>query len=87
MVNHDASIKIMIITMPIASAGRTALMLGEWFGAPRKVSAMATTQNAPTATATAGVMTSSSRRERTGQSFSPRRDVLCAGDGPLGEYG
>jgi hypothetical protein len=87
MVNHDASAKTMITATPMASADRTALMLGEWFGVPRKISAMRTTQNAPTATATAGVMTSSSRRERTGQSFSPRRDVLCAGDGLVGEYG
>jgi hypothetical protein len=87
MANHDASIKTMIITTPMASADRMTLVLGEWFGALRKISAIRTTQNAATATATAGAMTSSSRRERTGQSFSPRRDVWCAGDGPVGEYG
>ena len=46
---------------------------------------MRTTQNAMTATATAGMMTSSSRRERTRQFFSSRRDPLCLAGVALGE--
>ncbi len=89
LVDHDASAKTMITTTPSATANRMALsrteLLGEWIGAPCKVPAMPTTQNATAVTATAGMTTSSNRRERTGQFFNPRRDLLCVADGPVRE--
>ena len=84
IVNHAASTKTTIITTPIASADRMAPSraepLGEWIRVPCRMSVRPITQNAMTATATAGMVTSSSRRERTCRFFSSRRAPLGAAD-------